>query len=174
MGSGKSTVGASLAARMGYDFIDLDAFIEAKTGNSISEIFEKKGEITFRKLEAKALRAIARKENCIIATGGGTPCFHKNMQWILDNGFCVFLDIEIDILLDRLSNDKDDRPILAGLSRQEMEQKIGTMLENRLPIYQLANLCILQKKGGPPSLEILTKFIKGRMPYLFELDSADS
>ena len=73
MGSGKSTAGKKLASRMGFQCIDLDQYIELKSGKSISQIFEDDGENMFRELEKKYLQELAKQTHTIISTGGGTP-----------------------------------------------------------------------------------------------------
>ncbi len=82
MGCGKSTIGIALAKRMDFDFLDMDKYIEKKEAKSIQQIFEKQGELVFRKKEKIALLEVCKKNNIVIATGGGTPCFFENMQII--------------------------------------------------------------------------------------------
>ena len=91
MGCGKSTIGKALAKQMGFDFIDLDKYIEKKEVKSIQQIFKKKGELSFRKMEGIALLEVCKKNNIVIATGGGTPCFLKNMQTILEKGRSIYI-----------------------------------------------------------------------------------
>jgi shikimate kinase len=83
MGCGKSTIGKKLAKTLSCKFIDLDKYIERKTGESIQQIFKEKGEKYFRVLETESLMEICESDNLVIATGGGTPCFFDNMQRIL-------------------------------------------------------------------------------------------
>ena len=80
MGSGKSFWGRRWANILGLDFIDLDELIEHKLGKTVSQIFEQQGEELFREVEATELRLISNRENTIISCGGGTPCFHGNME----------------------------------------------------------------------------------------------
>ena len=84
MGCGKSTIGKEVAEKMHLDFIDLDDYIVKKEKSNIQQIFEKYGEDYFRKIEKKSLLEICEKDNLVVATGGGTPCFLKNMQIILE------------------------------------------------------------------------------------------
>ena len=79
MGCGKSSVGKKLAKKMGFDFLDLDDYIEEKEKRTISEIFEKEGEAGFRGLEKKYLQEVSALKDKIVSTGGGTPCFYDNM-----------------------------------------------------------------------------------------------
>ena len=98
MGTGKSRWGEIWASQHDLNFIDLDIEIEKKTGLSIEEIFEKKGEDFFRDVEANTLMEMEQYDNCIIACGGGTPCFKNNMVLIFLTGFeYVLLKNNIDI-----------------------------------------------------------------------------
>ena len=79
MGSGKSTVGEKLAAKLNYDFIDLDKLIESDYKQTIPEIFSTKGEKEFRAMEHNTLKRLLEKDNLVIACGGGTPCYYNSM-----------------------------------------------------------------------------------------------
>ncbi|HQB87139.1 MAG TPA: shikimate kinase, partial [Bacteroidales bacterium] len=91
MGSGKTTTGKKLASRLSWKFIDLDEFIEEDKGMPVAEIFETQGEDWFRTVEAEALRTVTKAGNTVISTGGGTPCFYENMEFMLQNGLTVYL-----------------------------------------------------------------------------------
>ena len=83
MGAGKSVVGRLLSQINGFNFYDLDEYIEAKEGKKVSEIFNENNEVYFRKIENKYLKEISLlKDNKIISTGGGTPCFQNNFEII--------------------------------------------------------------------------------------------
>ena len=82
MGSGKSTVGKLLAEQMSLDFIDFDSFIEQEQGKTITEMFDSGGEDKFRELEHEYLKKLLLKKNVVISLGGGTPCFHNNIELI--------------------------------------------------------------------------------------------
>ena len=86
MGCGKTTLGKKLARTLNYNFIDLDSYIENKTTEKITEIFDKKGEHYFRDLEKESLSEICKMDNMVLASGGGTPCFSDNMQTMLAKG----------------------------------------------------------------------------------------
>ena len=87
MGSGKSTLGPQLARNLQYEFIDMDSYIEEKEQLSIPQIFQKQGEDFFRKVEAEALNDLSSKQKVVISTGGGTPCFHDNLDVIKKTGY---------------------------------------------------------------------------------------
>ncbi|MDC8006387.1 shikimate kinase [Aureisphaera galaxeae] len=123
MGSGKSSIGRRLSEVVGNDFIDLDVEIETSEGTSISEIFQKKGEIYFRKKEAQVLQeVIAREQPAIIASGGGTPCYGRVMDDLLENPnvITVYLKCSVDTLTERLFPEREHRPVIAHLQTEEL------------------------------------------------------
>ena len=106
MGSGKSTAGKKLASLMGWTFVDLDKKIEEFAGKSIPEIFAQDGETSFREIEAKILRSLNSLKNTVISTGGGTPCYSDNMEYMLDTGLTLYLKLTPGQLKSRLSGIK--------------------------------------------------------------------
>jgi len=137
MGCGKSTSGALIAQKTGKEFIDLDLYISQKHNKSISEIFENNGEQAFRLIEHSALKEIIKFKNIIVATGGGTPCFFNNMELMNQNGFTVYLNTSPEILFERLISLKNTRPLLSGLSDEELEEFIKKELADRERFYTL-------------------------------------
>lgn len=138
-GSGKSTVGKELAKLIGNKFYDLDRQIELEKGQSVVEIFSEQGEAYFRNVEAALLRKlIDQHKSFVMATGGGTPCFHENMLLMNKCGSTIFLDPPLEILEQRLANNKN-RPLLLNDPHRPLLQKLQTMKENRLPFYSMAN-----------------------------------
>ena len=121
MGSGKSSVGRYLSQKKDLNYCDLDGYIEKKEGMSISEIFQSKGEIYFRKIEHLYLKDILRnKIYQILSLGGGTPCYAGNIDLINNQNIDSFyLKVDLDTLTERLFNQKDKRPLL-----NEIETKI--------------------------------------------------
>jgi shikimate kinase len=138
MGSGKSHIGQLLSSAMGLHYIDLDKEIEKKD-MSISEIFEKKGEEYFRKLERETLLKTIALEKTIIACGGGTPCFFDNMEWMNRNGITVFLNPATEVLVERLKQEKEKRPLLLNKSEGEIQYHIEQLLKSRIEFYQKAD-----------------------------------
>ncbi len=118
MGVGKSTIGKVLAQTLHIDFIDLDEFIERKENTSISTIFEKKGEIRFRKLETNYLNELMNKNaSFVLSLGGGTPCYADNMQVIQSKSFhSIYLKASFQFLSQRLFNQSTQRPLLNHLN----------------------------------------------------------
>lgn len=141
MASGKTTFGKALAENLGVDFIDLDQYIEEKTCRTITEIFQQEGEDGFRLKEKEMLEnAVNEFPDAVIACGGGTPCFHNNMEYINKEGLTVFLETSISVLIDRLQAENDKRPLVAGKSDEEIREKVLTQLCERLPFYMDAKL----------------------------------
>lgn len=161
MGSGKTTLGRPLAARLGYDFIDLDRAIEAGEGRSISEIFATDGEGCFRSLERKYLEEIiAHHKTAVISTGGGTPCFGENMALMNTHGVTVYLKIAPRMLANRLQMAKVRRPLVEGKSADELLQYIERTLEERENYYGQANVVV-----GNPSRDV-SQLVVILEPYL--------
>ncbi len=142
MGSGKSTYGERLAKQMNIDFVDLDQLIEQRTGMSISTIFESQGEAYFRILERDMLRELGGKENQIISTGGGAPCYHDNMQWMKEHGTTIHLKLETETLFKNLQSQQDSRPLIQGMDEDELEDFIHTKMFERAYYYMQADIII--------------------------------
>ncbi|HNR06593.1 MAG TPA: shikimate kinase [Saprospiraceae bacterium] len=140
MGSGKTAAGRLLASRLGYDFLDLDDWIEKKEGRTISQIFASDGEGVFRDLEQKALHETGNRERMVISCGGGTPCHHNNMEWMNQHGFTVFLNPSSQVLAQRLLSGKAHRPLIRDLDREGLVAFIDDRLKERMPYYTRARL----------------------------------
>jgi shikimate kinase len=136
MGSGKTSKGKNLARALQVPFIDLDSKIEEKTGQSIPEIFEKEGEQSFRETEASVLRNLKSDSLIVISTGGGTPCFFDNMQWMNENGLTIYFEMPAAALYSRLKNAKKKRPLL--MQQQDPEAFISKHLKERDIYYRQA------------------------------------
>ena len=136
MGSGKSTTGKDLAKTLGYEFIDLDQYIENKYELSVSEIFEKFGEIGFRKREKETLAEVLQKTNVVLSLGGGTPVYYDNINVINTNSVSIFLRVQLPQLVKRLEYKKHTRPLIAHLKDEELTEFIAKHLFERNHFYQ--------------------------------------
>jgi shikimate kinase len=145
MGSGKSTIAKALALEMGVNAKDLDKQIEAHVGLSISEIFEQKGELFFRKKEHQVLeKEITSDANVVLALGGGTPCYSNNMDLISsqENVRSIYLKASISSLTQRVLADTSERPLIKGINAEDIPEFIGKHLFERMPFYERADLIV--------------------------------
>ncbi|MBE9602847.1 shikimate kinase [Pedobacter sp. MC2016-24] len=140
MGCGKSTHGKKLALKLGYDFIDLDHQIERNLGTSIAAYFAEHGEQAFRKLESETLKTFNYPQNCVVATGGGAPCFFDNMDWMNANGLAVYIQMTPLALARRLEHGKEKRPLLKDLDEAGLVAFIEHKLAEREADYSRAAL----------------------------------
>lgn len=145
MGSGKSTIGVQLAAILGFEFIDLDKFIEGKERLSVKEIFKSKGEIYFRRKETLYLNEIITKYGkVVLSVGGGTPCYSNNMSLINSKeSKSIYLKLSAKKLTDRLFFEKEERPLISHLkSKESLHEFIAIHLFERQNYYQQATQII--------------------------------
>lgn len=141
MASGKTTFGKALAEKLGSPFIDLDQYIEEITSKSIPEIFNTFGEEGFRKIEKEMLhKAVEDNPDAVIACGGGTPCFFDNMDFLNSMGITVFLETSVPVIISRLIEENETRPLIAGKSEEEIKEKVLSQLCERLPRYLEAKM----------------------------------
>lgn len=138
MGSGKTTLGRALAAATGLRFIDLDEYIEEQSGATVREIFATRGEAAFREIERATLLEVSRMDDVIVACGGGTPCFGSNMELMNTTGLTVLLEASFPRLLERLTEGRAKRPLIAAMERDELEAYIRATLVARMPHYSKA------------------------------------
>lgn len=140
MGCGKSTIANKLSKIIEIPFVDLDKKIEEKVNLSINDIFEKYGEIYFRKLEREVfIELLNSSENLIIGLGGGTPCYANNHELLKgDNVVSVYLKASIETLFNRLAHNKSKRPLIADKSEGEMKEFIAKHLFDRSYYYNQA------------------------------------
>ncbi|MBT2559515.1 AAA family ATPase [Hymenobacter sp. ISL-91] len=141
-GAGKTTLGRSLAQSYGVPFVDLDAEIVEREQCSISELFVGQGEEYFRQCEADALRAVlARYPALVLATGGGTPCFHQNLELLLETGLTLYLAVPVPELVRRLQQAASARPLLATApDAAALEVRLRETLAARQRFYERAPL----------------------------------
>lgn len=121
--------------KIDYEFIDLDHQLEAQAGMSVSDYFAKHGETSFRALESKVLKTTDYPEKCVISTGGGTPCFYDNMEFMNSIGATVYIEMPPVALAKRLINARVKRPLLEGKNEEQLVQFIESKLIERNPFY---------------------------------------
>ena len=140
MGSGKSTIGKSLAKKINFEFVDLDQLIEQKIDSSISIYFKEKGEIAFRKLEHQTLQEAMLLQNTVLSVGGGTPVYYNNMDIINASSFSIYLQTSIAELSARLMKNKSSRPLISHLTEENLHEFVAKHLFERRPYYEQAQL----------------------------------
>ncbi len=144
MGSGKSSIGKLLAEALTFPFVDLDHYIEKKEGMSVSAIFESRGELYFRKQEARCLQEVIKDHpKAVLSLGGGTPCYGTIMDDLLKNEevITLYLKASVETLTNRLWPQKEDRPLIAHLPSEEaLNEFIRKHLFERSFFYNQANI----------------------------------
>ena len=143
MGSGKTHWGKILSQQTGLPYFDLDEVIVASEKMSVPQIFHDKGEEYFRIKEQEVLEALAEDHSdVIIATGGGTPCFFNNIDFMKQQGKVVWLNTSVDILLERLLRQKHSRPLIKNISDSELKSFIIKKLQDRKMYYEQAHVML--------------------------------
>jgi len=140
MGCGKSYVGRNLAPLLGFEYVDIDKYIEEKESLTIKEIFEQKGEAYFRNQEKKYIHEVDTNQNLVVSTGGGAPCFFDNMDVMNEKGLTIYLNRNKEKTIWRLLKGQYKRPLIADLSPEELEHFYDERLESRKPFYEKAQL----------------------------------
>ncbi len=136
MGTGKTTVGKLVAARLGWQFVDTDQFIEARCGKSVSAIFAEEGEAAFRAMERELCSQIAEGwRGYVIATGGGMVLDPINRELLKRAGCLICLDLSAEELARRLAG-KTDRPLLANPPNGDLTAHIRALLAARAEAYR--------------------------------------
>ncbi|WP_028549395.1 shikimate kinase [Paenibacillus sp. UNC451MF] len=137
MGTGKSTVGHALAARLGWQFVNTDDVIEEQQGMSISDMFAKLGEPVFRQVESEVIQASLDGISSIVATGGGAVLAEQNRNVMKENGYVVALTANAETIIERVSQDQN-RPLVQG----DVAERVHTLLEVRKHAYDFADRTI--------------------------------
>ncbi|HAO07063.1 MAG TPA: shikimate kinase [Chryseobacterium sp.] len=153
MGSGKSHISKILSDKLNFKLIDLDKEISKRNKMTIPEIFDKKGEIYFRKLERETLEEIlASEKNTILSLGGGTPVYYNNMEIINHNSKSVFLRASVSTLTERLSKQKEKRPLIANITDENLAEFIAKHLFERNDFYNKAQISIITDNRTPEDI----------------------
>lgn len=139
MGTGKSHISNILSNKLNFKLFDLDKEISERNELTIPQIFEKHGEIFFRKAEKKTLEEILSSgENCILSVGGGTPVYFDNMETINSKSLSIYLRTSISTLTERLKKNKEKRPLIANIPDEDLPEFIAKHLFERNPYYSKA------------------------------------
>ena len=129
MGSGKTTVGRILAARLGWDLVDTDDLVEARAGAPVTRIFRDFGERAFRNMEAEALAALGRRTRLVVATGGGAPAQPRNQSFFTGPVVVFHLRVSLRTVRERTEGNTE-RPLLALPA-----SALHSLYERRQPLY---------------------------------------
>lgn len=159
MGSGKSHISKNLSKKINFKLIDLDQQISDEHQQTIPEIFEKKGEIYFRKEEKRILEELLNSnENLILSLGGGTPVYYDNMNIINQKSKSIFLRASVNTLTNRVLLQKSTRPLIAKLEDSDIPEFIAKHLFERNPFYSQAHFTI--DTDSKNAVEISDEIIK--------------
>lgn len=143
MGSGKTYWGPQLSAKVGLPFFDLDSVIIEKGKKAIADIFADNGEEYFRYLEKEVLEEIVEEnKEFIISCGGGTPCYFNNIQFMKKKGTVIWLNTQIDILVNRLLKDKINRPVIKDVADEALKPFILKKILSRKLYYEQADIIV--------------------------------
>lgn len=143
MGSGKTTLGPLIARKYGMCFFDLDKELESVLNCSIQEYFKLESEQMFRLFETKQLKRILALPPAVIALGGGTPCYNKNMELIKQHSKSIYLKLSSDQLFHRLLHHKEKRPLISDLDEKSLREYIQENLEKRSKYYKMADVVFI-------------------------------
>ncbi len=157
MGTGKTSVGKILAAKLNRKLVDVDQRIEEKEKRKIGEIFENDGEPQFRALEKEMIREVSKERGIVITTGGGAVLDPENVGALKENGQLVLLKASPETILERVKRSKH-RPLLKGEDRLA---QIKRLLIQREPFYHCADVEIETDglSAVPVAKMILEKFV---------------
>ena len=143
MGSGKTHWGKQLATQLKIPYYDLDDVISSKEKKSVSQIFAESGEESFRLKEREVLESlIDENATMVLSCGGGTPCFFNNIETMKKYGVVVWLNTHIEVLLQRLKNEKAARPLIKNVPDANMRSYIVRKLNERRIYYEQADVVI--------------------------------
>jgi shikimate kinase len=155
MGAGKSTVGRLLARRCGFDFIDCDRELEARSGVSIATIFELEGEEGFRRREALLIDELTQRPRTVLATGGGAILEEENRRHLRERGLVIYLRVSLEEILRRTQKDRA-RPLLQTPDRRA---RVAQLLADREPLYEQTAHVTIQSNAGNPN-RLVAKLIE--------------
>ena len=149
MAVGKSTVGRTLAQRIGYDFYDSDHVIEERAGADVGWIFDVEGEAGFRERENQVIDELTTLDGIVLATGGGAVLRADNRSMLSARGIVVHLDSPLERLLERTEKDRK-RPLLAS---GDPKETLARLQRERGPLYdEVADFRFVTDRQSPKAL----------------------
>jgi shikimate kinase len=161
MGTGKSSIGKSLAKTFHQNFIDLDTYISEREQLSIPKIFETKGVLYFRKKEKEYLNELLHnKDSFILATGGGTPCYYDNIAQINKHGVSISINTPLNLLVNRLKKNKASRPLISHLDDEDLAEFVAKHLFERNTFYHQAQITVNNAKNIEETVNSIEKALK--------------
>ncbi len=149
MAAGKSTVGKILAEKLDVDYIDSDTWIEQENNLSVSEIFELKGETYFRSEEKRFIQYTESLPSAVIGTGGGLPIYNNLIGKMRDIGNVAYLNVSLPTITNRLSRSAETRPLVKGMSENELKRFVNDTLMERTGVYKMAHWYIPNESNDP-------------------------
>lgn len=143
MGSGKTYWMDRLSRKLRLQRYDLDRLIEDVEDRSVAQVFKESGESHFRQMESIVLKWFDDKDDFILATGGGTPCYNGNMEWMNKQGLTIWLDEDSGVMAERLLPEKDKRPLLAAIPGNKLQDFLEQKKQEREEFYSQAKFRLI-------------------------------
>lgn len=170
MGAGKTNIGRRLAQQLGLPFVDADSEIELAAGETIEEIFERRGEAVFRDGERKVIARLLGNPVHVLATGGGAFMDAETRALIRDRGISVWLRADLELLFQRVSR-RNNRPLLKQGNPRET---LARLIEQRYPVYALADITV-DTVDGPPeaTMERVLAALEGQLSARAPIPAAE-
>ncbi|HWT62089.1 MAG TPA: shikimate kinase [Ochrobactrum sp.] len=164
MGAGKSTVGRKVATMLGLPFRDADNEIESAARMTVPELFEAYGEAEFRDLERRVILRLLEDGPMVLATGGGAYMHAETREAIAASGVSVWLNAELDVLMDRVSR-RQNRPLLRNDDPRGVMQRL---MNERYPVYALADLHVMTRDDkkeviAGELIDVLAEYLAGHL-----------
>ncbi|MEO0636619.1 MAG: shikimate kinase [Pseudomonadota bacterium] len=167
MGSGKSSVGRRLAVRLGMEFRDADTEIEEAAGMSVADIFQLHGEAEFRAGETRVIARLLNEKPMVLATGGGAWMAKDTRDAVAQSGVSVWLDAELDVLMERVSR-RSHRPLLQN---DDPRGTMARLLGERNPVYAHADARVLSR--DVPHETVVDEIVQGLLDHFNDQGQTD-
>jgi len=143
MGSGKTYWGRRLSEKLQLPFFDLDEQVETSEGKTINQLFAESGEEYFRLVEKDTLHILTEShDSFVMATGGGTPCYFNNIDYMNRSGITVWINTPLELIHERLLKEKDNRPLLKEIGEAQLKGFILKKFSDRKIYYEQAEVIV--------------------------------